>query len=487
MKRSDYRTEEEYFKAVTDLFEEVIYKTQVVDSLLTKAEFLRSKGGIARQMGSFMSEPSATMSMLADAYFKYTDDMQQGMSRSEAWKKNGGNIAKTAAVYAVGQVILSAMQAVIDAWRDQDDKDSENWLNNYIQKYLEAFKNNVVEEELIFGKIPLVSELYELMKGYLDKFGVFDKLGLDLYGNDVASGLAMYTKYLTKAVEIIAGKLNGDSKYQNYTNYGVVYNLIRAAANLSGIPFATAWREVQDVWNNTVGYFNPSKKLVSYQRKIDRTYNEQIQGSGLAKSTYQAILDDADRVHGDGNGSVKQDELGAALMAALEDGKITEEQATTVWNSKGWKKTFDDWRGKSGGSKTSTPAASTGSTGSTPKKSNAVPFTPSAAPAATAKPAGASSYDDFKKVPVYDSTAKQAMYGIWETQLQPSGMSLDRFMEILTNADTDGNDSIKQDEMGVALMTSLQSGELTFDQCDAIWRTQWNKARSKTFAKWLNG
>ena len=487
VKRSDYRTEEEYFKAVTDLFEEVIYKTQVVDSLLTKAEFLRSKGGIARQMGSFMSEPSATMSMLADAYFKYTDDMQQGMSRSEAWKKNGGNIAKTAAVYAVGQVILSAMQAVIDAWRDQDDKDSENWLNNYIQKYLEAFKNNVVEEELIFGKIPLVSELYELMKGYLDKFGVFDKLGLDLYGNDVASGLAMYTKYLTKAVEIIAGKLNGDSKYQNYTNYGVVYNLIRAAANLSGIPFATAWREVQDVWNNTVGYFNPSKKLVSYQRKVDRTYNEQIQGSGLAKSTYQAILDDADRVHGDGNGSVKQDELGAALMAALEDGKITEEQATTVWNSKGWKKTFDDWRGKSGGSKTSTPAASTGSAGSTPKKSNAVPFTPSAATAATAKPAGASSYDDFKKVPVYDSTAKQAMYGIWETQLQPSGMSLDRFMEILTNADTDGNDSIKQDEMGVALMTSLQSGELTFDQCDAIWRTQWNKARSKTFAKWLNG
>ena len=115
-------------------------------------------------------------------------------------------------------------------------------------------------------------------------------------------------------------------------------------------------------------------------------------------------------------------------------------------------------------------------------------FTPTAAPAATSAPAatGARSYDDFKKVPVYDSTAKQAMYGIWETQLQ-SSMSLDRFMEILTNADTDGNDSIKQDEMGVALMTSLQSGELTFDQCDAIWRTQWNKARSKTFAKWLNG
>lgn len=484
VKRSDYRTEEEYFKAVTDLFEEVIYKTQVVDSLLTKAEFLRSKGGIARQMGSFMSEPSATMSMLTDAYFKYTDDLQQGMGRSEAWKRNGGNIAKTAAVYAIGQVILSAMQAVIDAWRDQDDKDPD-WLKNYLQKYLAAFKSNVVEEELIFGKIPLVSELYELMKGYLDKFGVFDKLDLDIYGNDTASGLAMYTKYLSKAVEIIAGKVNGDSKYQNYTNYGIVYNLIRAAANLSGVPFATAWREVQDLWNNTVGFFNPRMKLETYRRKVDQTYIDSIQQTGLAKASYEKILDEADKVHGDGNGSIKQDELGAALVAALEEGTITEDQAQAIWETKGWKKTFDGWRGLGSDAKTEAPAASTAGTSTASKR---VAFTPTAAPAATSAPAatGARSYDDFKKVPVYDSTAKQAMYGIWETQLQ-SSMSLDRFMEILTNADTDGNDSIKQDEMGVALMTSLQSGELTFDQCDAIWRTQWNKARSKTFAKWLNG
>lgn len=487
VKRSDYRTEEEYFKAVTNLFEEVIYKTQVVDSLLTKAEFLRSKGGIARQMGSFMSEPSATMSMLADAHFKYTDDLQRGMSRSEAWKRNGGNIAKTAAVYAVGQVILSAMQAVIDAWRDQDDRDPD-WLKNYLMKYIDAFKGNAVEELLPFGKVPLVSELYELAKGYLDKFGVFDKLGLDLYGNDVSSGLAMYTKYLSKAVEIIAGKVSGDSKYQNYTTYSIAYNLIRAASNLSGIPFATAWREVQDVWNNTVGFFNPRMKLESYRRKVDQTYLDSIQQTGLAKAVYQKILDDADAVHGDGNGSIKQDELGAALVAALEEGTITEDQAQAVWNTKGWKKTFDGWRGKGSDAATEKKTGTAATTGSSAPTRTAVPFTPTAAPAATAKPAaGAKSYDDFKKVPVYDSTAKQAMYGIWETQLQPSGMSLDRFMDILTTADTDNNDSLKQDEMGVALMTALQNGELTFDQCDAIWRTQWNKARSKTFAKWLNG
>ncbi|MBQ0166876.1 MAG: DEAD/DEAH box helicase family protein [Treponema sp.] len=478
VRRSDYKTEEEYFKAVTDLFEDVIYKTQVVDSLLTKAQFLRSKGGIARQMGSFMSEPSATMSMLTDAHFKYTDDIQQGMSRSEAWQRNGGNIAKTIAVYAIGQVILSGMQAVIDAWRDQDDEDSENWLNNYLQKYLKAFKGNVVEEEMIFGKIPLVSELYELMKKYLDSFGVFDKLNIDMYGNDVDSGMSMYTKYLTKAIDIIAQKKQG--KGSNYTPYSIIYNLIKATSNLSGIPFATAWREVQDVWNNTVGYFDPSKKLVSYQRAVDKAYSEYIQPSGMSQKDYQAILDDADTVHGDSNGKYKQDEVGAALVAALEDGRITEEQANAVWRSK-WhadnNKTFEEWR--NGGKKSETAASS--------QKLTEVQFTPAAKAPAAAPVSNAKSYDDFKKVPVYDTPAKQTMYGIWETQLQPSGMSLDRFIEILNNADTDGNDSIKQDEMGVALMTSMQSGELTFEQCDAIWRAQWNKAKSKTFAKWMNG
>ncbi len=66
-------------------------------------------------------------------------------------------------------------------------------------------------------------------------------------------------------------------------------------------------------------------------------------------------------------------------------------------------------------------------------------------------------------------------------------MSLDRYTELLISADTDSNGSIKQDEMGYALMTAWQSGELSFEQCEAIWHSQWNSAKSKTFAKWLNG
>ena len=89
-------TDEEFYKQVTKLFEDVIYKTQVVDSVLTKNEFMRSKGAWARLVGSFMSEPTTTASMLIDAYGKYSMDIQRGMSRQQAWKLNKQNIGRTA-------------------------------------------------------------------------------------------------------------------------------------------------------------------------------------------------------------------------------------------------------------------------------------------------------------------------------------------------------------------------------------------------------
>jgi len=486
VKRSDYRTEEEYFKAVTDLFEETIYKTQVVDSLLTKAQFLRSKGYWARVSGSFMSEPSATMSMLADAYFKYTDDLQQGMGRSEAWQRNGKNIAKTAAVYAVGQIILAGAQAIIDAWRDDDEYDSESWWNNFVQKYLKAFKGNVVEEELVLGKVPVISEICELVKGELDEWGVFEKLDLDMYGNDVSTGLALYAKYLQKALDVFRDKVLGNKT--NYTNYSIVYNLLRSLSNMTGIPAATVTREVIDLWNNTVGYHAPSLKVKTYERAADRKkregYTEFVQDTGLSQSEYNAIYTAADT----DNDGIEQAEIGPILLEKLSSGELTQQQAEAIWNVQGWQTDFQKWAKKNGGGdivKTEEPASVPAAT------KTAVPFTPMAAPAATAKPesttAGVTDYNSFKKsVPIYNENMDTA-YSLWESTVQPLGISLSRYADIIIAANADGAGTSTQDEMGMYLVSQMNSGELSYDQCSAIWHTIWSKPRSKTFAKWLNG
>lgn len=480
VKRSAYSSEEAYYKAVTELFEDVIYKTQVVDSVLTKSEFLRAKGFFPRMLGSFMSEPMTTTSMLTSAYYKYTDDIQRGMSRSEAWKKNGGNIAKTAAVYTIGQIVLAAAQAVMDAWRDDDEYDAENWLNNFFQKYLNAFKSNAVEEMLPFGKIPLVSELYDELKSLLDYAGVFDKLGLDLYGNGISNGWAQYAKYLEKSFQITWDLLSGNKT--NYTAYGAIYNFIRGAAGMTGFPIATAWRELQDVWNNTVGYFAPHLKLDTYQRAIDRTYLEQIRPTGLSQKAFEQILADAD-ARGDGNGSLKQDELGTELTAAIERGDITRAQADAVWNSRGWKADHDYgwWLEKNGGAlTTAAQAASTAASAAKPKPFSTAGSSTSttAQPAATPEPtqpeeSEVNSYDQFRSAaPLYGSDKKQNTYDVWESMLQPTGMSLDRFTEILNMADMDGNSSLKQDELGYTLRACINNGEMTYEQAYAVWNAQ---------------
>ena len=240
-----------YYEEVTKLFEDIIYKTQVVDSVLTKNEFLRSKGAFARLVGSFMSEPTTTASMLIDAYDKYQADMQRGMDRRQAWEENKRNIGRLVYVYSLSAVLLAAVQAVADAWRDDDD------YQTFLEKWLEAFGGNMVDELMPLNKLPILSDFYELGKSMLEVFGV------DTYGNPPQSVFMQWRDSLVKGTEIIYQKITGEDT--NYTWYGGGYKLLQAASGMVGLPMAAATRELVAAWNSTVGSFAPSLKVKSYE------------------------------------------------------------------------------------------------------------------------------------------------------------------------------------------------------------------------------
>lgn len=240
-----------FYEAVTKLFEDVIYKTQVVDSVLTKNEFMRDKGYFARAIGSFMSEPTTTASMLLDAADKFNMDMQRGMNYQQAWKKNRDNIVRTAYVYGVGAVMLAAVQAIADAWRDDDD------YQTFAEKWLEAFGGNAVDELMIFNKLPIVSDFYEVAKELLSKMGV------DTYGNPPQSVFMQWYDSLGKGVEIIYDRITGADT--NYTWYGGAYKLLQALSGITGLPMAAVTREIVAAWNNTIGAMASSLKVKTYE------------------------------------------------------------------------------------------------------------------------------------------------------------------------------------------------------------------------------
>ena len=242
---------EGFYEAVTKLFEDVIYKTQVVDSILTKNEFMRDKGTFARLVGSFMSEPTTNASMLIDALDKYHLDIKRGMTKQQAWQKNGRMIGRTLYVFGVGAVLLAAVQAVADAFRDDDDY--EEWY----EKWLEAFGGNFIDELMPFNKLPIIADFYDLAKELLSIIGV------DTYGNPPQSVFMQWYDSLVKGTEIIYDKITGEDT--NYTWYGGIYKLLQAVSGMSGLPMASATREIITAWNNTVGAMAPSLKLKTYE------------------------------------------------------------------------------------------------------------------------------------------------------------------------------------------------------------------------------
>ena len=265
-----------FYEAVTKLFEDVIYKTQVVDSVLTKNEFMRDKGFFARAVGSFMSEPTTTGSMLVDAYDKFQMDMQRGMTRQQAWKKNSKMIVRTAYVYGIGAILLAAVQAVADAFRDDDD------YQEWYEKWLEAFGGNLVDELMPFNKLPVLSDFYEVAKELLSVFGV------DTYGNPPQSVFMQWYDSLVKGVEIIYGKITGEE--DRYTWYGGAYKLLQAVSGITGLPMAAATREIITAWNNTVGAMAPSLKVKTYDSGDKNEIKYAYQDGYLTEEEATALL-----------------------------------------------------------------------------------------------------------------------------------------------------------------------------------------------------
>ena len=68
---------------------------------------------------------------------------------------------------------------------------------------------------------------------------------------------------LVKGTEIIYQKIVGEDT--NYTWYGGISKLLQAVSGMSGLPMASATREIITAWNNIVGAMAPSLKVTTYE------------------------------------------------------------------------------------------------------------------------------------------------------------------------------------------------------------------------------
>ena len=130
-----------------ELFQDVIGKTQVYDSVFTKCDYLRRKEGFTMMAMQFMSEPVTTLNMMYEAV--------KNAKKSEDAKKKCG---RAFACYITSLVVNSAVKSVVYAIRDDDD-DKSFW-----EKYLGNAVSGVITDG--FGILPYIKDVLSIVHGY---------------------------------------------------------------------------------------------------------------------------------------------------------------------------------------------------------------------------------------------------------------------------------------------------------------------------------
>ena len=138
---------EPFLKLAGSRFTEVITKTQVYDSVLSRSANMRSKDTGMKMATAFMAEPTTSINMVHDA-------LMQG-------KRGNKKYARQAIGSVIASMLLNSMLvSIVYAARD-DDEDQKYW-----EKYLESFLGSALDGLNPATYIPFIKDIVSIVQGY---------------------------------------------------------------------------------------------------------------------------------------------------------------------------------------------------------------------------------------------------------------------------------------------------------------------------------
>lgn len=199
---------------------EIVYKTQVVDSTMTRSDFMRSKG-LMTAFTAFMSEPTLTVNMLNESIQEAVMNSRAGMSKSENLKSVGGKAVRAAATFAFTALASALVESIFDAMRDDDDYEELE------EKFAAAFTGNVVDNVNVLGMLPILKDLVSIAQGYEN--------------NSMVTQAATQIMDMKKAIEAVQ---KGDRPV-----YSAIYNALKVVASTTGVGVQNATRDGVALYN----------------------------------------------------------------------------------------------------------------------------------------------------------------------------------------------------------------------------------------------
>ena len=201
----------ELLKRTGEVFNDVVDKTQVYDSVFTRSGHMRSNSPLAKMMTSFLAEPTTTLNMYVNAFTQ--------------WKR--GNVKKSFVAKAFAScftatLLTNLLASVVSAMRH--GKDDDNWWELWVGEFTSDFLTDIV----MVNSIPLIRDLFNLAKGW-------DVERADM---TLASNFINAVKKLTKAQQ------------ENKVTYKEWLEFCGATAALADIPVSSLKKDIFGIFQS---------------------------------------------------------------------------------------------------------------------------------------------------------------------------------------------------------------------------------------------
>ena len=233
--------------ATGELFDEVVYRTQVMDSTMTRSQGMRKKGVFAGMSTAFMSEPTLSYNMVLDACSEFREEYRKSGSVAAAWKNSGDKVGRAFLAYVATASAAAVVESLIDAMRDDDEYES------FAEKWLEAMgfrgkfrDGNLWQDLLLHNKIPFVKDIDSLFRGYSNS-----RMDMEAFSN-----LKKAWDIWKETIQLANGTLDKPTSVTyngRMTTWGKLYPTLKALSQLTGLAVSNLCRDAVALWNSTAG------------------------------------------------------------------------------------------------------------------------------------------------------------------------------------------------------------------------------------------
>ena len=214
-------TSEAFLTAAGKRFTEVITKTQVYDSVLSRSANMRSKSAFMSMWTAFMAEPTTTINMVEDALRK----CKQG---------NKKYAARTLGAVLSSVVLNSLLVSLVYAMRDDDEDET------FLEKYVQSFTTEMLDGINVITYYPFLKDIWSALQGF------------DIERSDM-SLITSLTEAMTKLVKIYSKDTDGmdEEELDAYSKSlkEAWWGLADYVTALAGIPVKNVRRDINGAFN----------------------------------------------------------------------------------------------------------------------------------------------------------------------------------------------------------------------------------------------